>query len=71
MSLANPMNISGPNKDPNYIQPNTTSNSNPNVANFPVGYNVLNLTWPLPVYVQPNYPPPANHATPPLGDGNG
>ncbi len=73
MSLPlNPMAINGPTGPGNYVQPNTGNPTvSANVASYPTGSNVLNLSWPLPVYAQPNYAPKPNHAPPPLGDGLG
>jgi hypothetical protein len=57
VSLSNPMGISGPGWTSNYAQPNVANPSvNANVASYPVGANVLSLTWPIPVYTQPNNP---------------
>ena len=73
MSLPlNPMNINGPSWSGNYVQPNIGNPTvSANVASYPTGSNVLNLSWPLPVYAQPNFAPKPNHAALPLGDGNG
>jgi hypothetical protein len=57
MSLPlNPMGINGPNGAGNYVQPNQAIGAgaaNPNIADYPVGANVMDLTWPLPPYTQP------------------
>jgi hypothetical protein len=55
----NPMGINGP--PSNYQQPNAANPAaNANVANFPVGANMLNLTWPIPNYTQPGVSNPPN-----------
>jgi hypothetical protein len=52
MSLQNPMDLSGP--PTNYQQPNTAAPApQANVADYPVGADVLNITWPVAVYQQP------------------
>lgn len=59
MSLQNPMNLTAVSPT-NYVQPNTAAPAvNANVASYPVGANVLNLTWPIPAYTQPVDPHPA------------
>jgi hypothetical protein len=51
------MGITGPGWAGNYQQSNTANPTcNANVATYPVGANVLNLTWPIATYVQPNPP---------------
>ena len=69
MSLPlNPLGIVDPTGPGNYIQPNTGNPAaNANVASYVVGSNVLNLTWPLGTYTQPDYEPEPNHAPFPLG----
>jgi hypothetical protein len=48
----NPMGINGPNSSGNYQQPNTAAPTvNVNVASYPVGANMLGLTWPIPKHV--------------------
>lgn len=53
--VLNPMGINGPAPAPNATQ---TDYRNPSVsaavASYPVGSNMLLLTWPIPAYVQPN-----------------
>jgi hypothetical protein len=54
----------GPNHSGNYTQPNTSKPTvHPSVANYPVGTNVLNLSWPIPIHVETNNP---THPTPPF-----
>ena len=58
MALLNPLGINGPNSQGNYQQPDYRNPApNPAVASYPVGANVLNLSWPLPLYAQPGVAP--------------
>ena len=62
MSLnLNPLGLTG--APSNYQQPDYRNPAaNANVANFPVGANVLGVSWPVPAYVQPGTSnPPAVH----------
>lgn len=68
----NPLGITGPTQaspvqQTDYRNPTV----NANVASYAVGSNMLNLTWPIPAYTQPNIAPRAPHPAAPLGDGNG
>jgi len=70
MSLLNPMGLTGPNATTPYQQPGTAAPSaNPLVASYPVGANVMNLTWPIPVYTQPNIAGPTPRPAFPLSSG--
>ena len=56
-----PMSINGPTGSGNAQQPDyRVPMTNANVASYSVGNNMLNLTWPIPVYTQPGTtaPPP-------------
>lgn len=56
MGIFNPLNA-GPTQPSPYVQPNTANPTvNANVASYPVGANTLDLTWPIPAYVQPGTP---------------
>jgi hypothetical protein len=59
MSAGNPMGINGPNSAGNYIQPGTQNPtppaSQPAIAGFPVGRNVMGIVYPI--------PPPAPNVT--------
>jgi hypothetical protein len=52
-----------PVQQPDYRVPTVSSN----VASYPVGANVLNLTWPIPAYVQPGATSAVTGNIPPLG----
>lgn len=56
MSLANPMGITGPNPAGNATQNDYRVPANPQPATYPVGYNVLNLTWPIPKHTPSDDP---------------
>jgi hypothetical protein len=58
-TLLNPMDLSGP--PTNYVQPSTAAPAaDPTIADFPVGANMLDLTWPIPSYTQPGVNNPPN-----------
>jgi len=55
-TLGNPMDLSNPNSQGNYQQPNTANPKDQSalgVATYPVGRDELNLTQPLPPFTQP------------------
>ena len=52
----------------NYVQPDyRIPTVDARVADYPVGYNVMDLTWPIPKYTQPDNPTSTDPAFP-LGD---
>jgi hypothetical protein len=60
----NPIGINGPGWSGNYVQPDYRVPSA--VATSPTGANSLNLSWPIPQYVQPKSTKdlPNGYATP-------
>ena len=53
----NPQGINGPGWSGNAQQSDYRNPSvNANVASYAVGANMMVLTWPIPLYVQPNNP---------------
>ena len=66
----NPLGITGPNSSGNYVPPNTANPAaNSQVASYPVGNNVLKVSWPIPAYTQPNYAGPTPKPAFPLSSG--
>jgi hypothetical protein len=60
-TLLNPMGLSGP--PTNYVQPSTAGPAaDSTIADFSLGANMLDLTWPIPAYTQPgtDNPPPVS-----------
>jgi hypothetical protein len=63
----NPQGINGPGWSGNAQQSDyRVPTVNGNVASYPLGANMLNLTWPIPQYVQPKSTKdlPNGYATP-------
>lgn len=59
MSLLNPMGLNINGAWPgNYQQQNGNPSVNANIASYAVGSNVLGLSWPINVFVQPADPHP-------------
>jgi hypothetical protein len=48
MSIGNPMGLNGPNWTGNTAQSDYRVPANPQPTPYPVGWNVMNLTWPIP-----------------------